>query len=225
MKTLSRKDTFSSISTPSENTLTVNSASSLIRTPQSTKNALILFHRAAARKMAQRLLIHWNARIEDEEIGSIADLALCEAAKCYDERKGAGFSTYLFFYLRGFLIREISTRRRNFLSFKEEATLDHLISKDFQDDPSMDNAFDFFQQQAFKPDDALYSKELQNACGRAVQNLSDLERKIVLRVHVFDFKVAAVARQLGYSRGRISEIRRQAFFKLRENLEPVDFAA
>ena len=185
-------------------------------------NAMILFHRSAARKMALQLLKRWGARLEMEEAGSIADLAACEAARCFNPLRGASFITYLHFYLRGFLIRELSSRSRGeFLLVEEErgkATDSREMEMAEQEDWG-------FQCGSLPPDEAVYAGQVREACGRALECLSELERRIVLRVHVFDFKVAAVARQLGYSRGHVSELRRQAFMKMRPELEQVREAA
>ena len=196
------------------------------RAPQrvSETHANILFHRAAAGKIAHQLLKRWGAGMERDEVRSIADLALCEAAKGFEPGRGASFVTYLYFYIRGFLIRELTSRSKGEFLLKEEET-ERVSLSVFQE-----GAPDFSMhvcRQALEhlPDEEVYVRQIREACNQALQILTEVEREIVLRVHVLDFKVAAVARQLGYSRGHVSELRRRAFTKLQHELEPFRRAA
>lgn len=70
---------------------------------------LILDHRENGRKLARSVLRKWRARLSLEEVDSIVDLTLCEAAKRYRPDKGACFMTFLFYHLRGYLVRAVAS--------------------------------------------------------------------------------------------------------------------
>lgn len=170
---------------------------------------IILAHRESARKMALKLLRRWGAQLESDEVDSIRDLALCEAAKTFSPSNGTKFVTYFFFFLKGFLIREITRRA----SGVNECPVEESEFERAASDNNMCHKDSFPM-----PDDALYQSELRNKCEEALQELSPIEQKVVNHVHVLGYKVAAVARKFGYSRGHVSEIRRKAFGKLRTRL-------
>src|SRR5690349_3051107 len=69
---------------------------------------LITSSRLKARKLGRSILRKWNARLDLQEVDSIVDLSLCEAAARFDPSVGASFLTFLFYHLRGNLIRAIS---------------------------------------------------------------------------------------------------------------------
>ena len=72
------------------------------------KEDLITQSRLKARKLARSILRKWNARLDLQEVDSIVDLSLCEAAHRFDPSVGASFMTFLFYHLRGNLIRTIT---------------------------------------------------------------------------------------------------------------------
>ena len=76
---------------------------------EEAKARVIISSRGKARKLARSILRRWNARLDLNEVDSIVDLSLCEAAARFSPDMGASFMTFLFYHLRGNLIRTIST--------------------------------------------------------------------------------------------------------------------
>src|SRR3990167_8004194 len=73
----------------------------------SAKEKLILEYRANARKLSRSMLRRWHARLDLEEVDSLVVLSLCEAAARYGPNKGASFMTFLYYHLRGCLVRAV----------------------------------------------------------------------------------------------------------------------
>lgn len=182
---------------------------------------LILDHRLRALKLARHILKHWGVRLHEDEITSATDMALCDAGGRYNPESGVEFVTYLFYFIKGALARTITENR----SINQQ-----LCCETRDDGKSGDDAltrvidqhaarnFDTEQSES-SPARELMVREFRKYCSSALAALSKLEREIVVRVHVHDYKVAAVARQLGYSRGHVSTLRRQAFDKMRPALD------
>ena len=75
------------------------------------------------------------------------------------------------------------------------------------------------------PEDETFRREMSGHCTRALARLSVMERKVVLQAVVLDFKVAPLARRLGYSRGYLFSLRQSAFLKMRRDLDGMRWAA
>ena len=73
------------------------------------REALVIEFRLKARKLARSILRKWHARLDLQEVDSIVDLSLCEAVRRFDPTKGASFMTFLYYHLRGNLIRTVSS--------------------------------------------------------------------------------------------------------------------
>ena len=187
------------------------------------EHELILGARPIARKMGMRFLHRWGARIEMDELESLADLALVEAAKCFNPTRGANFVTYLYFFLRGYLIREMTHRHHGEFLCGEGVDLERLSAHEQEGALFSEGAALHSYEES--PEHEMYVHEIREACHEALAALSELERTVVMEVHVQEVKVAALARRLGYSRGHLSEVRRHAFSMLRENLEEFRTAA
>lgn len=173
------------------------------------REELILNHRTCAKKLSAYFLKRWGSYIEQDELESLSDIALCEAALRYRTDKGAQFQTLLFFYVKNIIIREIKSRKSTdsmyFLECQTESSkVNETIEKELAADSDVASL-----------DDQLIAKELKVSCKNALDNLLPFERKVVLEVCVFEKKVAKVARQLGYSRGHVSETRTKAVNKMR----------
>ena len=171
------------------------------------REQMILENRKAAKHMAVSLLARWGAGLEEDEIDSIRDLALCEAAKNYRAEKGTQFLTYFHFFLRGFLIQEF---RKRVSQSESDMDMEHSIQLNSAAQEFMDRGG--FQM----PDEALYQQEIRERCEEAIEELSPIEKRVLTKVELLGCKVARVARELGYSRGYVSEVRSRACEKLRE---------
>ncbi len=197
---------------------------------ENSAHDIIINHRITARKLARHMLKRWNARLDQEEIDSVADLALCEAARGFDPKEGSAFSTYLFYFLKGSLIKAMQMNKGVIINISlcdgemrkrtySDGVEDQYIVEDTRgalDDPDAPNS---------SPERGFYLLEIRRKCNEALLALSNLEREVVVNVHIFDYKVANVARRLGYSRGHISNMRKVALKKLQNQLTEFDKAA
>lgn len=178
------------------------------------KDTLILSHREGAMKLGRKILRKWGVTLDEDEVRSLADIALCEAAKGFDTEKGAQFVTYLYFYVKGELAREIGRRTKRDIPVElNEPTSVKRLERELQKGEVQ-------ALSASSPEADLVVKQVRSKCKEALEVLSELEREVMVRVHVYDFKVASVARTLGYSRGYLSDIRKGAAFKMQAYLEP-----
>ena len=67
---------------------------------------LILKSRPSAARVVGSLLRRSNCFLDRTEIQSIADIALCEAARNFDPERGNSFMSYMFLYLKGAVMNE-----------------------------------------------------------------------------------------------------------------------
>lgn len=176
-------------------------------------HSLILSHREGAMKICRKILRKWGVTLEEDEVRSLADVALCEAAKGFNHKKGAQFVTYLYFFAKGELAREIGRRTKREMPIE----LDKPCSMKKVERELINSEANL---KLVCPEGELAVKEVRAKCREALEALSELERQVMLRVHVYDFKVASVARSLGYSRGYLSDVKRVAATKMQSYLEP-----
>ena len=185
---------------------------------------LILENRVRARRMGRSIMGRWGATIPEDEFGSVCDLALCEAASRFRSDFGTEFPTYLFYFLKGALARAIdaSKMRSVQVSFEDRVEtspkkhIDSLETSEEDGIGALDNGC---------PERSAYLDELRVHCNRALLSLNHLERKVVLNVSLLELKVAHVARNMGYSRGYVSSVRKDALGKMRRELSHLKQAA
>lgn len=187
------------------------------------QNELVLNHRETAFRLMRSMMRRWGFRLDRSEAQSIADMALCEAAKRFKPGHNATFVTYLFHFLRGALIAELKRQRRASLTMTLESSLSHVGDEGERRDispleslPEAQNTPEANRHES--PEVSTYRDELKEYCEKALQLLTPLEREVVIGIHMNETKVAHFAREIGYSRGHVSELRRQAFKKLAPEL-------
>ncbi len=186
---------------------------------------LVLEHRTQALRTSHHLLKRWRLGIERDDIISLTDAALCEAALRFQSDAGAKFSTYLFYFLKGAVIQLVTQRikeRNSIRSVSGDAAAEEQPAQRALDQREAES-FDEERSNA-SPHRPLLLAEMRQRCREAIAKLSETEREVVIDVHLHEKKLTAVARRLGYSRGHLSCIRRQAFEKVRPMLEPYKMA-
>lgn len=191
------------------------------------RDALILAGRGAARKMAGKLLKAWNAHLPEDEVESLCSLALCEAATRFRPEKGAQFLTYLYFYIRGYLIREFDSRANAGISWDFERG-SSVARNGTVSSGNNENAVDHTALALVdgnNPEKEAAERAIRRIVFAAMQELEVLEQKIILEVFYGDMKVAKVARKLGFSRGYLSDVKTSALKKLRGRLVVLKEAA
>lgn len=183
---------------------------------------LVVQYRIKARKLARSILRKWHARLDLEEVDSLVDLSLCEAARRFNPGKGASFMTFFYYHLRGNLIRAIhysatvntipvEEEREEFGLYQESDRFGRVCSANEVAEAlcSVDYA---------APDDWLYKKELIGLSRAACLRLDDLEREVIERIYLQGQQLMDIARSLGYSRCHISRVKRKALETLYDNL-------
>ena len=75
------------------------------------RKVLILEHRVSARRMAKSILRKWRASLHLDDLYSVVDTALCEAALRFDPERGVQFVSFLFYHLHGLLVKTITRER------------------------------------------------------------------------------------------------------------------
>jgi RNA polymerase sigma factor (sigma-70 family) len=193
------------------------------------QEALIVKYRIKGRKLGRSMLRRWNSRLDIDEVDSIVDLSLCEAVKRFDPTKGAGFMTFLFYHLKGNLIRAVTTAAANssmslaFAELLEGNVVDceDAIRANYGGITALEIAEAVSSQEVPQPDEALWKKELNGRSAEACEKLDDLEREIVKRIFVQEQQIIDIAAALGYSRCHVSRVKKKALDTLHDELSLV----
>ena len=190
------------------------------------QEALIVKYRLKARKLGRSILRRWHARMDLDEVDSIVDLSLCEAVKRFDPAKGASFMTFLFYHLKGNLVRAVTTAAAAnsipvFNADENEVQVgepDHLFGHQFRAMNSAEVAEAVVSQDAPLPDEMLWRKELHGKSSIACEKLDPLEREIIKRIFLQEQQIMDIAATLGYSRCHISRVKKKALETLYNEL-------
>lgn len=183
--------------------------------------ALILEHRENGRKLSRSILRRWRVRMPAEEIDSIVDLALCEAARRYSPDKGAAFMTFLFYHLRGHLVRSVARAAQAtnvFLAYGQQGEVESTEWQHVSSEPLWSFAPDhllFGQRDAETPENVVLRQEKIDQCRDAVARLDELEKEVITRSYASEQPLVDIARSLGYSRCHISRVKKSALDRLK----------
>ena len=183
------------------------------------KNKLILENREQGQKIACSILRKWDCRLELEEVESLVDLSLCEAVKNYDPNKGASFITFLYYHLRGNLIRTINTRATRSplpLEFTDENLESGFIGKERINQAEIAEVMG--SERATQPDALCEHRQLCKIAEEACDKLSELEKEIIFNIYLQEAQVTKLAKDLKYSRCHISRLKTSAIKKLRSEV-------
>ena len=180
------------------------------------REQLVLDHRAKAGKLARSILRKWRARLELDEIDSVVDLSLCEAVRRFNPAKGASFITFLFYHLRGNLIRAVSSaaNAHGIPLVNENATGQICFEHSGQVFSANEVAEALCSHEIATPDEVLFKKEMTELSRQACSKLDNLEQEIVSRVFMQEQQLMDVAQELGYSRCHISRVKKKALESL-----------
>lgn len=184
---------------------------------------LVVGYRLKARKLARSILRRWHARLDVSEVDSIVDLSLCEAVQRFSPEKGASFMTFMFFHLRGNLIRAVAGSVTAYSLLGADAA-------DYIDDGSTPgrtvNAAEvaraLYSNDHSAPDEELFRKQLATISADAFERLDPLEREVIRRIFLAEEQLLDIADHLGYSRCHISRVKKRAletlYHELRDSL-------
>ncbi len=193
------------------------------------RDELILNHRENGRKLARSMLRKWRVRMISEEIDSIVDLTLCEAAARYQPSKGAAFMTFFFYHLRGQLVRAVASAAHAsniFLSYTQDETAGEQEDWTFaRHDVLRQFLADFLKEQHDEyvtPEDQMVQQQSIEQCRAACAKLDELEQTVLIRSFQDDESLVDIADSLGYSRCHISRVKQRALDTLRLIIEQKD---
>lgn len=183
---------------------------------------LILSHRDNGRKLGRSMLKRWNIKLHADEIDSMVDYALCDAANRYCFDKGASFMTFFYYHLRGHLVRLVADAANTSNIFISSATSNGGELTDYLSTSS--DAYVLPETAAVKqksfetPEDYLLKKEELEFCQGQVRKLDVLEQEVVARSYATDEALVDIAKSLGYSRCHVSRVKKRALAKLKRLL-------
>ena len=182
-----------------------------------SQGEFILKARERAHKLGFTLLRRWGCTMPREDVLSIVDLALCEAASRYQECPQAEFMSYAFYFIKGELIRTIAQRKKISVEILESA----LLREDDEQSSPFENKL-HAESSAIScdtPEKLSYRAQLRLACNQALSSISEAERAVLWASAVEERKMNHVAKKLGYSRGHLFAIRKSAVDNARKHLE------
>ena len=189
-----------------------NSTGSLLSKAEVEK--LVLEHFENAEKIARKLLRSWQVQLNVDEIRSVVGLALSEAASRFDPSKNVAFITFLFYHLRGILIKEIARLAKHSHEAGKLDFCENISERNIPAKPAPEA--DIFPDN--NPEQVLYRDQLEVFFKEACKSLDDLEKEVVYRHLIEDQQLNIVAGELGYSRFYISRVKKRAVAKLQEAL-------
>lgn len=191
------------------------------------QEALVLKYRTKARKLGRSILRGWHARLDLEEVDSIVDLSLCEAVRRFNPFKGASFMTFLFYHLKGNLIRAVANAAASHTIplFAQDAEAvergerEHFCGHQLRGLSSNEVADALTSEDVPLPDEVVWRKQLTSKSSSACEKLDELEREIIKRLFVQEQQIMEIAATLGYSRCHISRVKKKALETLHQELK------
>ena len=191
------------------------------------KTELVIEYRLKARKLARSILRGWHARLDLDEVDSVVDLSLCEAVKRFNPRKGASFMTFLYYHLRGNLIRTVSAAASaNSVPLPEGEALEGLMNghvvngrNGYRGINAVEVAEALCSHDTMLPDEVLFKKEMAFLSNKACDNLDALEKEVIFRIYMEEQQLMDIARNLGYSRCHISRVKKKALDTLYQEIK------
>lgn len=180
---------------------------------------LALRNREAARKLALSMIGKWKCRIEPQELQSVIDLALCEAASRYNHAHGAAFMTFLYYHLKGKLIKTIAARADQSLMFIDDYEKSRL--EVYGDDETSEvrssewRTYSSSLGTTSAPEEALYRQQLVDICYKACLRLKGVERDVIWQIYFENKDLSDLTQALGYSRGHLFRVRTRALEKIK----------
>lgn len=184
------------------------------------QDALLLKYRNKARKLGRSILRRWHSRLDLSEVDSIVDLSLCEAVRRYNPTKGASFMTFLFYHLRGNLIRAVSTAvYHNSIPTFDQNESDVVEKGLFKGVSANEVAEALCSSEQEQPEEILLKQELVSMSTSACSKLDPLEREVIERIFLREQQLLDIAKNLGYSRCHISRVKKRALETLQGQLQ------
>jgi len=187
------------------------------------RHDLVVEFRMKARKLGRSILRKWHARMDLQEVDSIVDLSLCEAVKRYDPNKGASFMTFLYYHLKGNLIRAVSAAASaNTIPVHDSENGSAQRNDQRRDYSNFVNAIDVAEalcnHERLLPDEVFLKKEMVKLSLDACDRLDPLESEVIRRIYIQGQQLMDIANSLGYSRCHISRVKKKALEALNQDM-------
>lgn len=182
----------------------------------SLREEYVIRYRGKARKLARSILRKWRSRLDIQEVDSLVDLSLCEAASRFNPERGASFMTFLFYHLRGNLIRAITYAVQS--SNLPLVELDAFTALEDEKANAMDIADALTSEETPSPEEALYRQEMIALSQKSFEKLDELEKSVLSQLFAEEVQMIDIARNLGYSRCHISRVKRRALEALHSEI-------
>jgi len=188
------------------------------------QHRLIEEHQQVAIKMAQTILKSWGAYLEEDEVSSICNLSLCEAAKMFKPAIGVKFSSFLFYYLKGNLIRSVSCCHKTKEFETTCGSAGELESHSLSSNSELckNNVIDFslaaISHDSQIPNVKYFKKQILTGLTEALGKLKDCELEIVQRYYFEGKSAREVAEELGKCRSNVIQTKNRALAKLRKSM-------
>lgn len=191
------------------------------------RDQIVINYRLKARKLARSILRRWHARMDLNEVDSIVDLSLCESAKRFNPTVGASFMTFLFYHLRGNLIRAVSAAANS--NLVPLADIENNFAQYEEGDMAGKNsaavavnAIEIAEALCGNdfplPDEIVYKRELVKMSADACSKLDNLAKEVISRIYLQGQQLIDIANSLGYSRCHISRVKKKALETLFEDM-------
>lgn len=189
---------------------------------------LILDHRENGRKLARSLLRRWRVRMPPHETDSLVDLALCDAASRFSPNKGASFMTFLYYHLRGYLVRSIESAATHCAMTVDYTHVSGMDIAEWAPSGAGSQALSspdvsIFKQHDDSPEDQLLLKEKIENCRKACSVLDSLEHEVIIRSFHQEESLVNIAASLGYSRCHISRVKKRALQRVRYAMDKAEY--
>ena len=174
--------------------------------------SLILEHREHGKRLAWSFLTSWRIRLPQDEVVSIVGAALCEAGTRFDPSRGVDFKTFLYYHLRGMLLKEISRviQEQKLLQFVPHTVVSGVNT------PEAPLYVSWTQPmtETNNPEKILEKTQVSERCWQACSELDSLEQEVIKRFFVHDQPLVQIAEELSYCRCHISRVKSRALKKL-----------
>lgn len=189
--------------------------------PILTKDELIVAHRDISRRLAVRLLREWRIELNRDELDGIVDLALCEAAERFEHERGTRFTTFLYYYIRGSLLKTIDllvSEKRAVTAVAYSASANRNERFDIEDTPELGDCLDpdaHAPKIWDSPEEMMLRRERIATVARALKNLGEREREVLKRAFELGESPSDIAQALGCSRREVMSLHKQALEHLK----------
>ena len=182
----------------------------------------IIEHREIGRKLACRLLREWRVQLNSDDLDSIVDLTVCEAAGRFDESRGVRFTTFLYHYMRGNLLRtieDIVAQKRAVQAAAYSASAGRNERFDLEDCPELSDSLDpdAMKPQGFDtPEEYMLRRERISMVGRVCAKLRAEEQFVIAKMFFEGSSHQQVGAELGLSKRDVLALQKRALESLRK---------